>query len=336
MKISFVIPVYNAELYISRCVDSLLAQDIQDYEIICINDGSTDNSLAILKEYENKFPDKFIIISQENSGIAYARNNAFKYVKGDYTWFIDNDDCIHPNCLGKILDILEKNRIDILNIEYIKDSYQNNPFENTFDELVKAEKVSQEKAMYFYFDAPWSKIYRTDFLRKNKLFFPDVYGEDTTATFDLYSKTDKIYMLNKPLYAWYYRANSFSNSNLSKKHFETFPEMLKILKCQSEKCPAHLKMYYDYLILRKADVYIPHIKRCDVSEDLKSLKIKCIQETQKIIDQLYDNLFWNIHIKELETISNAEEKIRLYYEKSLSWRITKPMREFMKIIRKMK
>lgn len=59
-------------------------------------------------------------------------------------------------------------------------------------------------------------------------------------------------------------------------------------------------MYYDYLILRKADVYIPHIKRCDVSEDLKSLKIKCIQETQKIIDQLYDNLFWNIHIKELE------------------------------------
>lgn len=329
MKLSFVIPVYNAAEYIGRCLDSLLAQDIDDFEIICINDGSKDNSMDILREYEKKYAGKFNIISQENQGIGPARNNAFKTVTGEYTWFIDNDDCIQPNCLKSVFKVIEKFDADITNVVHLKGYFTENPFKKNFDGTLTVKTMNQDCAMYFYEDAPWSKIYKTEFLRKNDLFFPNIFGEDTSITFNLYSKTNKIIKIEQPLYAWFERKESFSHAIFSKKHFETFPVLLDTLRKQSELCEPRLKVFYDYLILMKADVHLPVFRNAEVTGELSILRDECIRKSEKVLASLEQNVFYEIHLKELETIKAKENKVRTYYESSTSWKITKPVRNFV-------
>ena len=94
-KISVIIPVYNTEQYLKRCLDSIKENTYQYLEIICINDGSTDNSLEILEQYQ-KDDSRFIIIDQKNSGVSKARNNGLEKATGDYIAFIDSDDWINP------------------------------------------------------------------------------------------------------------------------------------------------------------------------------------------------------------------------------------------------
>lgn len=103
MFLSIVVPVYNAEKYIANCLDSLLCQDIDisEYEIICINDGSTDNSLAILQEYAEKHGN-IILIDKPNGGVAAGRNLGMEKAQGEYIWFVDADDWVARNCLGVI------------------------------------------------------------------------------------------------------------------------------------------------------------------------------------------------------------------------------------------
>ena len=100
MFISFIVPVYNTEKYLYACLDSLLDQDLSpdEYEIICINDGSTDNSLAVLKKYEAEYKNIFVI-NQRNSGVCQARNAGLLKAKGEYIWFIDSDDVIEKHSL---------------------------------------------------------------------------------------------------------------------------------------------------------------------------------------------------------------------------------------------
>jgi glycosyltransferase involved in cell wall biosynthesis len=90
-KVSVIIPVYNVEAYLRECLDSILAQDLSDIEIICVNDGSIDNSLSILQHYASQ-DERIIIISQENSGAASARNNGLKKARGEYIFIPDSDD----------------------------------------------------------------------------------------------------------------------------------------------------------------------------------------------------------------------------------------------------
>ena len=107
-KISFIIPVYNVEEYLGQCLDSVLAQSYEDFEAICIDDGSTDSSLNILKKYEKK--DKRIkIISQKNQGVSVARNAGLDAARGEYISFVDSDDAIDAEFIKTMLTALEEN-----------------------------------------------------------------------------------------------------------------------------------------------------------------------------------------------------------------------------------
>ena len=99
-KLSIIIPVYNVENYVDTCIESLYKQGISEYEfeVILINDGSTDNSLSIIQEYENKYSN-ITIISQKNQGLSTTRNNGIKLAKGEYLLFVDSDDLIIENIL---------------------------------------------------------------------------------------------------------------------------------------------------------------------------------------------------------------------------------------------
>ena len=116
MMLSIIIPVYNVERYVEKCIRSCEMQDVTDFELVVVNDGSTDNSLSIVeqvsKEYEN-----IAIITQKNQGLSAARNAGLQVARGEYVWFVDSDDWIEPNCLGRITKKL-KDGLDILQLQY--------------------------------------------------------------------------------------------------------------------------------------------------------------------------------------------------------------------------
>ena len=118
MFISFIVPVYNTEKYLYACLDSLLDQDLSpdEYEIICINDGSTDNSLAVLKKYEAENKNIFVI-NQRNSGVCQARNAGLLKTKGEYIWFIDSDDIIEKHSLKRLKAVIDSEIYDRIIID---------------------------------------------------------------------------------------------------------------------------------------------------------------------------------------------------------------------------
>ena len=115
MFLSMIIPVYNAEKYLAECLDSCLAQDLPqaDYEIICINDGSKDGSLSILRSFEARHSN-ITVIDQPNGGVSVARNTGIDAARGDYIWFIDSDDLIRPNSLGLLKELVRQEVCDVL------------------------------------------------------------------------------------------------------------------------------------------------------------------------------------------------------------------------------
>ena len=116
-KVSVVIPVYNTAPYLRQCLDSVLAQTLREIELICVDDGSTDGSAAILKEYASKSPvscTSINILTQENAGQSVARNIGTAHARGKYIYYLDNDDALHPHALERLYQVAEALRLDIL------------------------------------------------------------------------------------------------------------------------------------------------------------------------------------------------------------------------------
>ena len=111
-KVSVIVPVYNVEDYLRECLDSLINQSLDDIEIICVNDGSTDSSMEILKEYEDN--PKIRIYSQDNAGLSAARNTGLEHVNGQYIYFIDSDDILCENALERLYETAEEKSLDMV------------------------------------------------------------------------------------------------------------------------------------------------------------------------------------------------------------------------------
>lgn len=180
MKLSIVIPVYNVERYIEKCLKSCINQDIQeyDYEIIVVNDGTPDNSMEIVRRIADNHSN-IHIIDQQNQGLSAARNNGFAIAKGEYVWFIDSDDWIEENCLGRITTILNT-EVDLLQLKYrltYDDESLNKDINiTTYKGIISGKEVSLMGGLPI--PAQFT-IYRADFLRSNKLaFFNGIYHED--------------------------------------------------------------------------------------------------------------------------------------------------------------
>ena len=116
MKLSVIVPVYNVEKFLPRCLDSLLRQGLEvgEYEVICVNDGSPDNCAPILAEYEQKFPGIFRVITQENQGLGEARNTGMKAAQGEWITFVDSDDYVIDSGYKYLLGHFCDERMDVL------------------------------------------------------------------------------------------------------------------------------------------------------------------------------------------------------------------------------
>lgn len=182
MKLSIIIPVYNVEQYIGRCLQSCLSQPHvtpEEYELVIVNDGTKDSSMAIVEEMTRGCTN-VTIINQQNQGLSMARNAGLKAAQGEYVWFIDSDDWIEDNCLHGIIERLERTKVDVLQLQYknvYNDDIPSDEHYSTIKGIGNSKKWMVENT---YFTAVQFMIYRREFLLQNNLqFYPGIYHEDS-------------------------------------------------------------------------------------------------------------------------------------------------------------
>jgi glycosyltransferase involved in cell wall biosynthesis len=294
-EISVIVPIYNTEKFLKECLNSIINQTFKDIEIICINDGSTDNSLKILNTYAKR--DKRIkVINQKNEGLSVARNNGMNVAKGKYICFIDSDDWADKNYCKKLYTTAEKFNSDFVMGESQVYSEKTKKIKKEWVGTIYLPKELTNKSFNWkivkkdFFDLPitaWGKIYNSEFLRKNKIRFPErVLYEDTPFYVECLIHAKKINILKKNLY--FYRKES-GKSIMDQRGMEVLSNGLKIcsivekiLKKNNlyktlEKEFLNWKLFYCFgIIYERID---PKFKRIAFKKLKKSLLHSRINET---------------------------------------------------------
>lgn len=234
-KFSIIIPIYNVEQYLEHCLEQVVNQTFKDFEVICVNDGSTDNSLKILNDYAIK-DTRFKVFSQENKGQGVARNEALKIANGEYVIFIDPDDWIELNTLEEIVNAFQKSNSEVVEFNY-QDCNDNL-------EIIKKYNLAEKFRRKFHYNLDiityynwrniknvclskidfhvWSRAYSLKFLRKiNAMFSAEKIGEDHLFTDMVILNAEKIHYLDKCLYNYRYRDGS-SVDKISNDNFGIF------------------------------------------------------------------------------------------------------------------
>ena len=225
-KLSIVIPVYNVEYYIAQCLESILNQSFKDLEIICVNDGSTDNSLSVLQDYKAK-DDRIIIIDQKNEGSGVARNAGLSIAKGEYVYFVDGDDWLEDNALEKAVLKSDELNTDILifgGLSYYEGKGKNGGYsanklpKKYLDKVFSAKEI--KKDIFKFPSTAWTKLYKRDFLVKNNIKFQDIKaGQDQLPFFHSMIKAERIALLPENLYCYRKNRKGAVTSVKKKKNF---------------------------------------------------------------------------------------------------------------------
>ena len=223
-KLSVILPVFNVEQYLSQCLDSIVNQTLKEIEIICINDGSTDNSAEILSKYALK-DNRFIIINQENKGQGVARNKGLDIASGEYITFVDPDDWLDVHAFEAAYTEIKRNGADVLSYDYIEyrensGKYRKRCFADVMKkvcdyDLRKNNLYNINSVSLNQFDAiqlfVWNKLYSRDFIEKCHIRFAEnKFGEDHIFSLVTFLRANKVCYLDKFFY--YYRTRKTSST----------------------------------------------------------------------------------------------------------------------------
>ena len=227
MKLSIIVPVYNVEPYLRRCIDSILAQTFTDFELILVDDGSPDNCPAICDEYAEKDP-RIVVIHKENGGLSDARNAGLDIAKGEYIGFVDSDDFIHKKTYELALDLALNNDAEIVQWCCVPFFHQS---ELDTDRMINAGSFSirtedTQQILDTYFPdyryeistCVWNKIYERHIF--DSIRFPKgIVYEDSYIFLDTINAAHKLLYINEHLYYYFQRSDSIMHSNYSCQNF---------------------------------------------------------------------------------------------------------------------
>ena len=210
-KLTIILPVYNTEKYLDKCITSILNNTFQDFELIVINDGTPDESEKIILEFKEKYGDKIIYVSKENTGLSDTRNLGISMATGEYISFIDSDDYIEPIMFEKMIEKLKEHEFDVIACD-VKLVYENSSNEKVISSNYGTDIYDRDqikKSMVTQYPVVWNKIYKASVI-KDITFSKGVWYEDIEFMLKLYPKLTSIGVVKEPLYNYLQRENSIT------------------------------------------------------------------------------------------------------------------------------
>lgn len=256
-KVSIVVPVYNTSQYLRQCLDSLLAQTLKDIEIVCVNDGSTDESLSILEDYQSR-DSRITLISKENGGYGHTMNVGFRAAKGEYVGILESDDFADRNMYKDLYAFAKKNDLDLVKANYLEHSEQGDVKQEPFArfEYKRVFDPAAEQDVLTVLPIIWSALYRKQLIVDNNIAFNETPGasyQDTSFVFQVWASARRVALLPKA-YLHYRVDNEASSVQSSAKvyavcgEYELSTEFLK-------RDPLRYKTFAPILNLLKLGTY---------------------------------------------------------------------------------
>ena len=213
---SLIVPVFNVEQFIEKALKSAVNQTMKNYEVIIVNDGSTDGSLEIVNKFVDQY-DNFHLINQENAGLSAARNNGLKKAVGEYVVFLDSDDFLQPTYLEDLYNACVENNADISYCAHYLHFYDQGfrlymPMtcrKAVFNKKTALRRLIRDTTLHYF---AWNKCYKRSLFINNNIEFSDMYFEDIATTPKLFFYSQKVAVLSKPLYNYTKRKGSILRS----------------------------------------------------------------------------------------------------------------------------
>lgn len=284
--ISVVIPVYNVEKYLHECIDSVLKQTYPNYEIILVDDGSTDSSGKICDEYA----DKAKVIHQKNAGLSAARNAGFDASKGKYVYFLDSDDYILPETLEKVYTKALNNDADVVFFDAVSFAdgdfsvKQNYIRKNEYDTCSGIEMLEKLWKNGDYHSAVPLLFLKTGFLKENGIRFVDgILYEDMVYSYQVFCRAEKASQCHEALYYRRYRKSSIMTSGKNNRHFQSAVSVYSEVKDYSVKSDIIQTQTAKKYVVRCAynvfNIYekLSKSEKKDVRKDLDSFRSDVLQ-----------------------------------------------------------
>lgn len=274
-KVSIIVPVYNVEKYLAKCLDSLVNQTMQDIEIIAVNDGSTDGSANILKEYEQKYDGKIKVLTKENGGLSDARNYGMPYATGDYIAFLDSDDYVEKDMYERLYNKAIEENSDIVECDFIweyPDKIKVDTgeiYDNKKDMIIKARVVA------------WNKLIKRELIEKANVIYPKgLRYEDVEFFYKMVPYYNKVSFLKYPCIHYIQRDNSISN-NQNERTAEIFTVLDNVIKYYKEK-----DLYEEY----KAELEYTYTRLLLCSSLFRMVKIADKETRKRLLNETWEKL----------------------------------------------
>lgn len=232
-KVSIVVPIYNARKYLGRCMDSILQQTYTDIEVILVDDGSTDDSAMLCREYADKDA-RVHYIYQENAGPDYARKKGVMASTGEYLTFVDADDYVEPCMIQRLYNELMTQDCDIVcsQVKRVDDDGKTWDAVQVPSSGIFCESVSESMHQFFvtrYLSGSYyAKLYKRELLKDYEFVKDSLIGEDITAVLYALQKAKKVYIMPDSFYYYYWNGNSISHSGYTKRHYVSLLNYIRV------------------------------------------------------------------------------------------------------------
>ncbi len=313
--ISVIVPVYNVEKYLARCLDSLVNQTYQNIEIIIIDDGSTDSSNQIIKKYEDKYPKLIKAYHKKNGGLSDARNFGLNKAQGEYILFVDSDDYVDHDFVEKLYQNIVINKSDIA-ICNIIDEYENKKNTKIYTNYVpsKVGNIYQDKRILLNRFATWNKLYkRTLFENKELKFAQGKIYEDVRLIPKLYLSAQSISFVNDALYHYVIRNNSIMTSSSLDKNLDIISAFEDFISFY-QKRNVYERFQDEIEKLAIDHIVIATFSRVVVLSQLRDLK-KNTEPYYTFMDKYFPKYMQNKYLDTLST--NHKLILTLVYNRNL-------------------
>ncbi|MCI8760793.1 MAG: glycosyltransferase [Clostridia bacterium] len=299
-KVSVIVPVYNVEPYLEKCIDTLVNQTINDIEIILVNDGSTDHSKKIIEEKVKQFPNKIVYLEKENGGLSDARNYGMPYAKGEYVAFLDSDDYVEKDMYEKMYQLAKKENSDMVECDFYWE-YSNKQKEDR-GEPYQGKKEMLEKIRV----VAWNKLIKREILEESNVKFPKGYRyEDVEFTYLLIPFLEKVSFLKRPCIHYIQREGSISNlqNERTKEIFDVLEHVIKAYQKKGIYETYQMQLEYVYVRYAFCSSFLRMVKIPD-----KIVREKLLKETWEQVNQKFPNWKNNEILKKHKNAKNLYMK----------------------------